>query len=558
MREKFLFCLISILSITVAQSSFGQLRLQFADSIIFNAHILQQDETYVSAIAIKDQKIIAIGSYSSLKSFVGSRTKKINARGKLIIPGLIDSHIHAIRAGLSYQSEASWRGIKTIPDALDYIRTAAKAKPKGTWIIIAGGWVPEQFKEGHLPTKEQLLSAAPDHYLYIQKLYSSVFISPGGIEALGVMSNSELLSRLEVVQDKSGNPTGWLNGNARTISDLFEFLPQTTFEEKYLSSKLFFRKLNQLGLTGVIDPGGYNFPIESYAILWKLHHDKELPIRISYSFSAPKRDSELEDFKKIIQSRPENDALLHWNGIGENVTWGMYNNESPTEEDQRQLQEVLQWAAAKKITATFHWNNNESINRLLDVIEQVQATYSTADLRWSIAHLNNIDDKTLLRMKKLSLGWLVQDALYFQSRGFEEKYGLDALKSSPRIRQAMTMGLPVGAGTDAHRVMDFNPFIAIEWLISGRSIDGRLGRESSQLLTRFEAVSLYTNGSARFLPDHPLRGDLAVGKYADLAILDQNIFTIPIDEINRTQSELTMVGGKIVFASGNFQFLEEK
>ena len=241
MREKFLFCLISILSITVAQSSFGQLRLQFADSIIFNAHILQQDETYVSAIAIKDQKIIAIGSYSSLKSFVGSRTKKINARGKLIIPGLIDSHIHAIRAGLSYQSEASWRGIKTIPDALDYIRTAAKAKPKGTWIIIAGGWVPEQFKEGHLPTKEQLLSAAPDHYLYIQKLYSSVFISPGGIEALGVMSNSELLSRLEVVQDKSGNPTGWLNGNARTISDLFEFLPQTTFEEKYLSSKLFFK-----------------------------------------------------------------------------------------------------------------------------------------------------------------------------------------------------------------------------------------------------------------------------------------------------------------------------
>jgi predicted amidohydrolase YtcJ len=98
--------------------------------------------------------------------------------------------------------------------------------------------------------------------------------------------------------------------------------------------------------------------------------------------------------------------------------------------------------------------------------------------------------------------------------------------------------------------MDFNPFVAIEWLISGKSIDGLVARDTAQLLTRFEAISLYTKGSAYFLPDAPLRGDLSVGKYADLAILNQNIFTVPINQIHKTHSVLTIVGGKVVFNSG--------
>jgi predicted amidohydrolase YtcJ len=122
----------------------------------------------------------------------------------------------------------------------------------------------------------------------------------------------------------------------------------------------------------------------------------------------------------------------------------------------------------------------------------------------------------------------------------------------------MNLQLPIGVGTDAHRVMDFNPFVAIEWLIGGKSIDGRPGRENQQLLTPHEAINLYTQGSAYFLPDSTLRGELAVGKYADLAILDQNLLTIPIHQIHQTQAELTMVGGKVVFASGEFATLEKQ
>ncbi len=554
-------CLALVCSITsffIIGNTFSQSSLSPADVVISNAQILQKNESFAQAIAIKDQKIVAIGHHALIQKYVGPNTQQVNAQGKLIIPGLIDSHMHAIRAGLSYQSEASWRGARTIPEAIDIIRQASIQKPRGSWIIIAGGWIPEQFKDGVLPSREQLLSAAPDHHLYIQKLYSSVFISPSGLEALGVDKNAELLSRLDMLTDKDGQLTGWINGNARAISDLFDFLPPTSEAEQYTSTKLFFKKLNQLAITGVADPGGYNFPIHSYNTLWRLQKEKALSIRVAYSISAPQRGTELEDFKKIIPTIPRNDEFLQWNGIGENVTWGMYNNESPTATDQQQLQDALTWAAQQKMTVTFHWNNNESVYRLLDVIERIQDVYPIKDLRWSIAHLNNIDELSLSRMKKYQLGWLVQNALYFQSGNFADKYGTESLKIVPRIRQGMNLQLPIGVGTDAHRVMDFNPFVAIEWLIGGKSIDGRPGRKNQQLLTPHEAIYLYTQGSAHFLPDSTLRGELAVGKYADLAILDQNLFMIPIHQIHQTQSELTMVGGRVVFASGEFASLEKQ
>ena len=550
MRKK-AFCyswLIGLLSIGIDQNALSQSIAAHADTIIFNAQIFQNNETFVSALAIKDQKIRAVGSDEQIQNFVGPKTRKINAGGKLVIPGLIDSHIHAIRAGLSFQSEVSWNGVKTVEQGLERIRIASQQKPSGTWIIIAGGWVPEQFQDGIIPTRDQLLKAAGSHPLYIQKLYSSVLVSPIGLQTLGASANAELLSRLKVELDKSGEPTGWLNGNARTISDLFDYLPKITVKTQYESTKLFFKELNRLGITGVYDPGGYNFPLDSYASLWKLQSQKELSIRVAYSLSAPKRGTELADFKKIIRRIPKNDAMLMWNGIGENVTWGMYNNETPSVADQQALQKVLEWAAKEKITVTLHWNNNESISRLLDVIDRVQLNYSTKDLRWSFAHINNIDENTLFRMKKNHLGWLVQNALYFQAKNFEDKYGGEALKVSPRMRQAINLNLSVGLGTDAHRVMDFNPFVAMEWFISGKSIDGRDGRQGSQLLTVFEALNLFTKGSAYFLPDGNLRGELSVGKYADLAILNQNIFTIPTQQIHQTQSELTMVGGKVVYS----------
>ena len=542
------------LSLVGIKESLPQALSPHADIVITNAKILQADQSFVSAIAIYQQKIHALGTNEQIASYIGPSTQTIHAEGKLIIPGLIDSHMHAIRAGLTYQHEVNWLGVRTKEEALYRIREAADKKPLGEWIVIAGGWVPEQFQDGARPSPKELVIASKGHPLYLQKLYSSVFISPEGINKLDLTKHAELLSRLDIVLDSNGHATGWMSGNARTISDLFDLLPGPTPSEQNDSLKAFFKTLNHMGITGLYDPGGYNFPIESYKIFWNIHAKKELTLRVAYSLSAPKRGTELADFKKLITTLPTNDALLQWNGIGENVTWGMYNNDSPTAIDQKHLQEVLEWAAKEKLTVTLHWNNKESIAKLFEVIEAVQASYSIKDLRWSIAHINNIDQTSLLRMKKNHIGWLAQDALYFQALQFEEKYGKISLSYSPLLREAINLNVPLGFGTDAHRVMDFNPFVALQWLVTGKSIDGKEGRTMEHLLTPYEALNLYTKGSAYFLPDAALRGELSVGKYADLAILDKNLFTVPSNQIHTIRSELTMVGGKVVFTAGPFTY----
>src|SRR6267154_1995878 len=236
------------------------------------------------------------------------------------------AQIQAIRAGLSYTTEVHWSGVRTLKEALDRIRAAAKTAPRGSWLVVAGGWTDRQFREDRPPTQAELAAAAPDHHVYIQLLYSNVLLDPGGADALGVAGNSGWAARLTVERDRDGRPTGWLAGDNRAISDLFNLLPRPTFAQKVEGTRAFFRALNAMGITGVNDPGGYNLEIPDYQPLFQVWRERGLTLRVRYSLSAPRRDRELEDFKELTQVLPMGfgDDWLRFNGIGENVTWGLY------------------------------------------------------------------------------------------------------------------------------------------------------------------------------------------------------------------------------------------
>ena len=524
------------------------------DIILVNGKVVVYDGAPAQALAVHNGKIMAVGNTPDIRALANASTRVIDVGGRTVIPGLIDSHIHAIRAGLTYTTEVHWIGVRTLAAALDRIRVAAKTAPKGSWLVVAGGWSERQFSEDRRPTQAEITAAAPDHHVYIQQLYNRVLLDPGGADALGIAGNPALAARLTLEHDQAGRPSGWFSGDSRAITDLYNLLPRATFAQNMAGTRAFFRTLNAMGITGVIDPGGYNLAIADYQPLYQIWREHGFTLRVRYSLSAPRRGRELEDFKALTQVLPMGfgDEWLRFNGIGENVTWGFYNNDNPSDAQKRQLYEVLRWAVSRSMSATFHWHNDRPLHHLLDVLERVDAETPVAKLRWSIAHLNDASMSSLKRMKAMGVGWLVQNAFYFRGEAFLGQRGADAARRVPPLVSALRLKLPVGGGTDAHRVMGPNPFVSLQWMLDGKTISGIAMRAPEELPTRIEALRLYTQGSAWFSFEEHERGALAAGQLADLAVLSRDYLTVPLDDIGGTVSLLTMVGGRIVYADGPF------
>jgi predicted amidohydrolase YtcJ len=524
---------------------------QPADIILTQGKIISadaQDKIY-QAMAVRDGKIIALGKSKEMQAWKGSQTQVINLKGKVVIPGLIDSHMHAIRAALSYSTEVHWFGLNSIEAALDKLKQAAvRAKP-GEWLIVAGGWTEEQFKEGRRPTQEELSLAAPNNPVYVQWMYEWVMLTPAAYKTLNIQSEADLPGGGKFQLDANGKPTGAIIGG---IVPLFDKLPKPNFEDKVNGTQKFFSELNRVGVTGVIDPGGFNMSPTEYAPLFQVWRNKQLTVRVNYSYFAQKPNKEFEEFKELTQLLPMRfgDDMLRFNGIGERVTFSMYNNDKATPADQEKFYQVARWAAQNGYTLTQHWQENASAATLLDVFERVNQEFPIAKLRWSIAHLNNGTEATFKRMKALGVGWAMQDAMYLDGDKALHRHGDKQLERMPPINTALKLGIPIGAGTDAHRVADYNPFIALRWMLDGKSASGRKLRGDDEIPSRMQALKMYTSGSAWLAHDEQKRGTLEVGKLADLAVLSDDYLNVPLEKIAQIHSQLTMVGGNIVYREG--------
>jgi predicted amidohydrolase YtcJ len=526
---------------------------QPADTILVNGKVLTGDGTVKQALAIRGDRILAVGSTSEIRKIKAARV--IDLGGRTVIPGLIDSHMHAIRAALSFATEVNWIGAQSLEEALGRIREGAKRAGPGGWLIVAGGWTDQQFKEKRRPTQKELADAAPGHPVYVQWFYAWAMLTEPALEALKIKSDADLPGGLKL-EMADGKPTGAIVGPA--IAALFSRLPAPNLAEQVDGTRKFFRELNRLGLTGVIDPGGFNMSPETYQALFKVWRDGNLSVRVSYSLFSQKAGRELDEFKELAQMTPMGygDGTLRFNGVGERVTFGMYNNDAPTEEQKNQLYLAAKWAAERGMTLTQHWNNDRSVHHLLEVFERVNREIPIAPLRWSIAHLNDASDASLARMKSLGVGWAMQNAMYFEGERFIAERGAGAARRAPPVMSALRIGVNVGAGTDAHRVMSYNPFVALQWLLDGRTTGGTQVRAAEEIPSRHEALRLYTSGSAWFDHSDGRRGTLQAGKLADLAVLSKDYLSAPVSEIGGIESLLTMVGGRIVYAAGAYAGLE--
>ena len=527
---------------------------QNADLIVRNAKIatLDAQSTMAQAMAVSAGRILTVGSNEQVQRLAGPSTRTVDAGGRTVIPGLIDSHIHAVRAALSYSTEVNWIGVKTIPEAMARLRDKAAQTRPGSWLIVAGGWTEAQFAERRRPTPAEVQAAVPGNPVWIQLFYQSLLMNDKAKEQLGLAAGAAPAA-MTVERDAAGAASGWFGGNIVGISALFDRLPKPDLADNVTGTKQFFRELNRLGVTGVVDPGGFSIAPAQYAALFKVWREQALTVRVAYSIFSQNVGAEMAEFKGLTPLLPMGfgDDMLHFNGIGERITGAMYNNNSPDAAAKEKFLEIIRWAASQQLAVTIHWAEDKSVGQLLDLYEQVNRETPITGLRWSIAHLDNASPQTLARMKALGMGWTMQDAMYFAGDRVIDTTPADAGRMPPMM-SAVRMGVHVGAGTDAHRVASYNPFVALQWMLDGKTVSGRTTRGADETPSREMALRLYTVASAWFSFDEQRRGTLEAGKLADFAILDQDFFSVPLEQIGRTESVLTVVGGRTVYSAPGF------
>jgi predicted amidohydrolase YtcJ len=545
----------ALLAATLATAA----RAQPPDLVLLDGKIVTVDaeSSLREALAIRDGKILRVGSTAEIRRLSGSQTRVVELGGRTVIPGLIDSHLHAVRAALSFSTEVNWIGARSLREALQRISDAAARRPPGSWLIVAGGWNELQFAERRRPTQAELEAAAPSNPVYVQLGYGWVVMTDDGFEKLGIRSEADLPAGGTLLRDGE-RLTGAISGGQGAIIALFDRLPKPTFTEQVQGTREFFRELNRLGLTGVVDPGGNNLFPPDYQALFDVWRRGELTVRVAYSLNGQTAGGELAELQSLTALLPMGfgDDRLHFNGLGERITFAMNNNPEPTAEHKERYYEIVRWAAERGMTITMHWGPDETVPHLLEIFERVNAQVPIKPLRWSIAHLNDASDATLERMAELGVGWTVQDAMYFGGDDLVRRQGPDAARRIPPVVTGTRLGVAIGAGTDAHRVASYNPFTSLQWFLDGKTVAGTPIRGPEETPDRLAALKLYTLGSAWFSFDDDERGSLEVGKLADLAVLSDDYLTVPVEEVGNIESVLTLLGGEVVYAAGDFAALE--
>ncbi|MEC1899850.1 amidohydrolase [Bacillus atrophaeus] len=542
--------------------------MNLPDMILYNGKIttLDPSQPEVSAIAITDGLITAVGGDELLDSAT-EKTKKIDLKRKRAIPGLNDSHIHVIRGGLHYNMELRWEGVPSLAIALEMLREQARRTPAPQWVRVVGGWSEFQFKERRMPTLEEINAVSEDTPVFVLHLYDRALVNRAGLRALGYTKDTPDPPGCLIERDKRGNPTGLLiaNPNASILYSSLGRAPVLNFDDQINSTRHFMRELNRLGITSAIDAGGgfQNYP-DDYKVVEHLAEKDQLTLRIAYNLFTQNPNHEYEDFAswaKIVSPGQGNDKYK-MNGAGEMLVFSAADFEKfqmPRPDlatvMEADLKKVISLLVENRWPFRLHATYDESITRFLNVFEEVNREIPFNGLRWWFDHAETISDRSMERVKALNGGIAIQDRMAFQGEYFVDLYGKEAAKRTPPIYRMLDLGIPVGAGSDATRVSSYNPWVALYWMVAGKTIGGLSIYDEKNKLDRKVSMELYSKGSAWFSGDEDKKGTLAVGQFADIAVLSADYFTVPEEEIKDLESLLTIMGGQVVYGNAEFKNL---
>ncbi len=513
--------------------------------VLTNGKIITVDErfTIAQAVAIRGDRIVAVGTNQDIARLAGAGTRQIDLRGRSVIPGLIDNHMHLLRYGTTWRYEVRWDGVESRKAALEMLAARTKTVKPGEWVYILGGWALEQFADNPKPfTREELDRIAPNHPVFLQASYFEAFLNTRALTTLGIDGPSPAVG---VDRDVSGRATGRLTeaGFRAQVGKL----PVASDDEVEASSRGMIRELNRAGLTTFGSAGCEADLLKRYR-QWA--DAGTLDVRV-FCITQPGGGGGVDQLLPRIAGMKlfQGDTWIDHHTYGEQVLGALSDPMSERRaetkaEDLAQWRRIVTEIARARLPLHVHTNFVETIDAFLDQIEIVNTEYPVKNLRWVLAHLNEPNASQLERMKTLGLYAAVHPWAVINGGINVRQFGDAAYDMAP-LATIQRSGVTWGFGSDGSRANQVLPFQTLGWAVTGQMVGGM--KVLRQPIGREDALIAHTRKNAYLVFQEDNLGSIQAGKLADLVVMDRDYLTIPADQIKDIAPVLTMVGGRIVY-----------
>jgi len=546
------------------------------DLILHHAKIVTVDKTFsiAQAIAIREGKIIAVGTDADILASRGPNTQLIDLAGRTVIPGLIDSHVHPGAAMTEFDHAVP--EMESVEDILDYVKKRAAAVGEGKWVSVSQVFI-TRLREPRYPTRAELDAAAPKN---------PVIFATGPDCSLNTLAMK--LSNIDrdfkitdggpgyVEKDEAGEPTGILRSMTRYVKSEDSEKPPGQ-ADTYARTKALFADYNSVGITAIGDRSASPGSLDMYK---KMRDAGDLTVRVAASYHVDHIGTleSIENRVRAAAAHPlhKSDPMLQIIGIkmfldGGMLTgsafmqkpWGVSKTYGITDPNYRgvlfiprqRLLPIVKTAVESGLQFTAHSVGDGAVHTLLDVYEEVNKTTPVANVRCCITHSNFMSREAIDQAKQLGVCLDIQPIwLWLDTRTLVNQFGYDRLRYFQPLKSIFDAGVTAGGGSDhmqkigsLRSINPYNPFLGMYTTLTrqARWYQGQLHPEEA--LTRQQALRFYTANNAYLLFREKETGSIEPGKFADLAILDRDILNCPLDEIRETQVEKTYLAGKMVF-----------
>jgi predicted amidohydrolase YtcJ len=522
---------LSAAAVVVAGAGFLFAQQGPPDLILTNGKIITVDErfTIAQAVAVRGDQFVAVGTNQEITRLAGPATQRIDLRGRSVIPGLIDNHMHLLRYATTWKYEVRWDGIETRKAALDLLRARTRTVKPGEWIYNLGGWALEQFSDNASPfTREELDRVAPDNPVFLQASYFEAFLNTLAMQRMAVNS-----------------PTGHVDEEG--FRALVNKLPTAEGADLDASSLGMIADLNRSGLTAFGSAGCDGDQLQRYR-QWA--DQGRLNMRV-YCITAPGGGGGVDQLlpriaqMKLFQGDKWIDHHTYGEGVYGALSDPMFRHRDSTKpEDLAQWRRIVTEIAKAGLPLHVHTNFTETIDAFLDQIEAVDKEYPVRNLRWVLAHFNQPTVAQLERMKKLGMYAAVHPWAVINGGINLRQFGDAAYDMAP-LATIQASGITWGFGSDGSRANQILPFETLGWAVTGKMVGGKTVLR--QPISREDALIAHTRKNAYLVFQENNLGSIQPGKLADMVVLDRDYLTIPVDQIKDIKAIMTMIGGRIAY-----------